>query len=194
MGFINNGNSNKSDLAAKGSHLKDLGSSKLANNFLDYIYVIFVIGNSIWNEIKQNHGSMIRVFQVNEISHQKCALGYLNINSIRNKFCSNLCLTENNWDVFLLAEAKADLLFTESQLLLEEMRKRYRLNIFAKKSLISSFVRIFLLNIFKASIFQEIYSYTFWNNFKAGKTVGCLDVPATKAKLRLRFVFRYGFS
>lgn len=104
---------------------------------------------------------MIRVFQVNEISHQKCALGYLNINSIRNKFCSNLCLTENNWDVFLLAEAKADLLFTESQLLLEEMRKRYRLNIFAKKSLISSFVRIFLLNIFQASIFQEIYSYTF---------------------------------
>lgn len=103
---------------------------------------------------------MIRVLQVNEISHQKDALGYLNINSIRNKFCSNLCLIENNRDVFLLAEVKPDLLFTESQLLLEEMRK-HRSNIFAKRSLISSFVRIFLLNIFQAFIFQGIYSYTF---------------------------------
>ena len=48
-------NINKSDLAAKGLHLKERGSSKLATNFTEYVYWTFVIGNSIFSEIKQNN-------------------------------------------------------------------------------------------------------------------------------------------
>ena len=38
LGFINNKNINKSDLAAKGLHLKEPGSSKLKKNFIEYTY------------------------------------------------------------------------------------------------------------------------------------------------------------
>ena len=48
-------NINKSDRAAKGLHLKERGSSKLVTNFTEYVYWTFVIGNSIFNEIKQCH-------------------------------------------------------------------------------------------------------------------------------------------
>ena len=38
LGFINNKNINKSDLAAKDLHLKEPGSSKLKKNFIEYTY------------------------------------------------------------------------------------------------------------------------------------------------------------
>ena len=37
IGFIDNSNVTKLDLTAKGLHLKERGSSKLANNFLNYL-------------------------------------------------------------------------------------------------------------------------------------------------------------
>ena len=37
VGFINNNNVNKSDLAGKGLHLKDRGSSKLTKSFIEHV-------------------------------------------------------------------------------------------------------------------------------------------------------------
>ena len=42
VGFINNDNIKKSDLNSKGLHLHERGSSKLAKNLLDFIYIKFV--------------------------------------------------------------------------------------------------------------------------------------------------------
>ena len=67
-------------------------------------------------------------------SHLKCVLlGYLNINSIRNKLSDIPCLIKNNLDAFILVETKLGSSFPESQLLLEGMSKPYRLNDFAEK-------------------------------------------------------------
>ena len=38
LSFINNSKNNKSGVAAKGLHLKERGSTKLAKNFVEYIY------------------------------------------------------------------------------------------------------------------------------------------------------------
>ena len=38
LGFINNSKNNKSGFAAKGLHLKERGSTKLAKNFVEYVY------------------------------------------------------------------------------------------------------------------------------------------------------------
>ena len=38
LGIINNNNIMKSDLTAKGLHLKERGSSKLAKNVIEYVY------------------------------------------------------------------------------------------------------------------------------------------------------------
>ena len=46
-----------------------------------------VIGSSIPNVIRQNNATMIKTLREIKKSHPKCvSLGYLNINSIRNKF------------------------------------------------------------------------------------------------------------
>ena len=57
---MNNSNIKKSDLTAKELHLKDGGNSRLGKNFLEHVYWISVIGNSIPNEIKQNDVSTIK--------------------------------------------------------------------------------------------------------------------------------------
>ena len=38
LGSMSNNSISKSDLAAKGLHLKERGSSKLAKNFIEYVY------------------------------------------------------------------------------------------------------------------------------------------------------------
>lgn len=38
LSFINNSKNNKSGVAAKGLHLKERGSTKLAKNFVEYVY------------------------------------------------------------------------------------------------------------------------------------------------------------
>ena len=46
-----------------------------------------VIGSSIPIEIKQNNVTVVKTLREYKNSHPKCvSLGYLNINSIRNKF------------------------------------------------------------------------------------------------------------
>ena len=57
---MNNSNIKKSDLTAKELHLKDDGNSKLVKNFLEHVYWVSVIGNSIPNEIKQSDVSTIK--------------------------------------------------------------------------------------------------------------------------------------
>ena len=56
-------------------------------------------------------------------------VSYLNINSIRNKFDSIQEMVAQNVDVLCLAETKLDSSFPESQFLLENFKKPYRLDI-----------------------------------------------------------------
>ena len=67
-------------------------------------------------------------------NHPQCiSLGYLNINSVRNKFYSIPPLIEHNIDIFALAETKLDSSFPESQFLLEGMKKPYRFDVSSRK-------------------------------------------------------------
>ena len=95
---------------------------------------MFVIGNSIQNEIKEKDISMIETVRVNNICHPKYVLlKYCNINSIRNIFFSDFCVNLNNLDVFSIEETKTVSSFREIPCLLEEIRKPYRLGVSAKK-------------------------------------------------------------
>ena len=60
-------------------------------------------------------------------------MGYLNVNSIRNKFSSILHLIDNHLDIFTVGETKLDSSFSESQILLPEMRKPFRLDVTNRK-------------------------------------------------------------
>ena len=87
VGFINNGNTKKSDLNSKGLHLHERGSSKLAKNLLDFICWICKLGSSVSyeSEVSDNcDNKTLRHFKTN---HPQCvSLGYLNI-----KRWSNSC-------------------------------------------------------------------------------------------------------
>ena len=63
LGFISNSKINKSDLTAKGLHLKEQGSSKLAKNFIKHVYRTC---SSIPNEMKQNNATMIKTLRENK--------------------------------------------------------------------------------------------------------------------------------
>ena len=100
LGSMSNNSISKSGLAAKGLHLKERGSSKLAKNFIEYVYWTCVIISRIPNEIRQNNATMVKTLGENKESHPKCvSLGYLKINSI-NKFSDILCLIETIWTFY----------------------------------------------------------------------------------------------
>ena len=85
-----------------------------------------VIGRSISNKIRQNNLTMVKAVRENRKSHPKCVLlENFNINSIGNEF-SILFLIENNLGALIIAEAKLNSSFPESQFLLEGMRKPFR--------------------------------------------------------------------
>ena len=66
--------------------------------------------------------------------HPQCvSLGYLNINSVRNKFYSIPPLIEHNIDTFAIAEAKLDSSFAKNQFLLKGMKKPYRFDVNSRK-------------------------------------------------------------
>ena len=86
-----------------------------------------VIGRSISNKIRQNNLIMVKAVRENRKSHPKCVLlGNFNINSIGNEFSNILFLIENNLGALIIAEAKLNSSFPESQFLLEGMRKPFR--------------------------------------------------------------------
>ena len=55
------------------------------------------------------------------------------LREIKNKFSDILCSVENNLDVIIISETKLGSSFSDSQFLLERMKKPYRLNVSAKK-------------------------------------------------------------
>ena len=86
-----------------------------------------VIGRSISNKIRQNNLTMVKAVRENRKSHPKCVLlENFNINSIGNEFSNILFLIENNLGALIIAEAKLNSSFPESQFLLEGMRKPFR--------------------------------------------------------------------
>ena len=68
--FTNKSNINKSDLNAKVLHLKERESSKLAKNFIEYVYWACLVGSSIPNEIKQNNVTMVEILCENKMFAQ----------------------------------------------------------------------------------------------------------------------------
>lgn len=77
---------------------------------------------------------MIETVRVNNISHPKYILiRYHNINSIRNIFFSNFCITQNNLDLCSIEETKLDSSFQMISCLLEEIKKPSRLDVSAEK-------------------------------------------------------------
>ena len=124
---IDIGNIKESDLNSERLNLLDCGSSKLAKNLLDFIYWICKPGSSVFYEPKLSDNCVNKALRHFKTNHPKCvSLGYLNINSVRNKFYSILPLIKHNIDIFAIAESKLDSSLPESQLLLEGMKKRYR--------------------------------------------------------------------
>ena len=88
---------------------------KLAKNLTDFLYWTCKPGSSVSNkpETKDNCGNnALAHFKTNYL--QCVSLGYLNINSVRNMFCSIPPLKEHNIDIFARAAAKLDSLFPKS--------------------------------------------------------------------------------
>lgn len=71
LGFINNNNIEKSDLAAKGLHLKVRGRGKLVKNVIEYVYWKCGIGRSILNDIRQKSATTVKALSKNEKCHPK---------------------------------------------------------------------------------------------------------------------------
>ena len=125
----------------KGLHLQERGSSKIGSNFLDYLYWVCVTGNSFPDQSEQSNFCIIKELRNDKLNHLKCvSLGYLNINSIRNKFSSIPHLIDNNLDIFAIAETKLDSSFPESQFILPGMRKPFRLDVTSRKGGLLVFV------------------------------------------------------
>ena len=70
----------------------------------------------------------------------RVSLGYLNINSVRNKFFSIPHLIDNNIDIFTIAETKLDSSFPDSQSLMPGMRKPFRPDVTSRKGGLLVFV------------------------------------------------------
>ena len=95
-----------------------------------------------------------------ETNHPQCvSLGYLNINSARNKFYSIPPLIEHNIDILAIAETKLDSLFPKRQFLLERMKRPYSFDISSRKRglLVHVNKNIPHQNMFEVSIFQMTY-------------------------------------
>ena len=81
LGFIGNGNINKSDLNSKGLHLHERDSIKLAKNLLDLIYRICELGSSVCYEPEVSDNCVNKVLSHFKTNHPQCvSLGYLKIN------------------------------------------------------------------------------------------------------------------
>ena len=118
-----------------GLHLYERGSSKLAKNLLDFIYSICKPDSSVSCQSKVSSNCCVnKALNHFKTNHPQCvSLGYLNINSVRNKFYSIPPLIEHSIDIFALAETKLDSSFPESQFLLEGMKKPYRFDVISRK-------------------------------------------------------------
>ena len=90
-------------------HLHECGSSKLAKNLLELIYLIWKPGNSVSYEPEVNDNCVNKALGYFKINHpQRVSLGYLNINSVRNTFYSIPPLLEHNIEVFAITKTKID--------------------------------------------------------------------------------------
>ena len=67
--------------------------------------------------------------------------GYLNINSIRNKFNDLQELIKGNSDIVMIAETKTDASFTKAQFLLDNYHQPFRLDINSKSGGILVYVK-----------------------------------------------------
>ena len=79
--------------------------------------------------------------QLRNQNPHRIIIGYLNINSIRNKFESLVTFVGNNLDILMISETKIDDTFPESQFLIEGFSKPFRLDRTAKGGGILLYIR-----------------------------------------------------
>ena len=93
-----------------------------------------ISGSSVSYEPEVSDNCVNKALKHFKTNHPQCvSLGYLNINSVRNKLYGISPLIEHNIDIFALAETKLDSLFPESQFLLEGRKKPYRFDVSSRK-------------------------------------------------------------
>ena len=82
--------------------------------------------NPVSNETNENEDAFTSLKNVRLANKNGLIIGYLNINSIRNKFLSLKTLISDNIDILIIAETKLDSTFTTAQFLIEGFQKPIR--------------------------------------------------------------------
>ena len=153
---------------------------------MDYFYWVCATGNSFPDQSEQSKICIIKELRNNNVSHPKCfSLGYLNINSIRNKFSSILHLRDNNLGIFAIAETKLDSSFPESQFILPGMRKPFWLDVTSRKGGLLVFVNNDIPSKYLRSFHLP------GDKAKAAQATCCFYISTSRSKLRLFFVIHY---
>ena len=165
--FIGNGNISAQHLRRKGLHLNSKDKGILALNFLNQIGKFcrpvehlnehllsynqsYLAENKVsWKLespfldaiIDRNTNDICELKQLRNHNRHRIIIGYLNINSIRNKFEPLLRFVRNNLDTLMALEAKIDDTFPESQFLIKDFSKSFRLDRTAKIGGILLYIR-----------------------------------------------------
>ena len=91
--------------------------------------------------IDRNANGICKLRQLRNQNPHRIIIDHLNINSIRNKFESLVSFVGNNLDIFIVSETKIDDTFPESQFLIEDFSKPFRLGRTAKGGGILLYIR-----------------------------------------------------
>ena len=103
-------------------------SGKLGSPFLDLI-------------VDRNTNDICKLKQLRNQNPYRIIIGHLNINSIRNKFESFVIFVDNDLDILMVSETKIDNTFPESQFLIFNIFKTFRLDRTAKGGGILLYIR-----------------------------------------------------
>ena len=125
IAFIEHSNIDNSCLARKKLHLNPKGIGRLAVNFKSFL-------EKHWIDTLIGNDSEVDCHEKMTILKEKCptnlVLGYLNINSIRNKFKNLETFIDGKVDILAIAETKLDESFTNNKFSMLGYKKPLRLD------------------------------------------------------------------
>ena len=93
-------------------------------------------------KIDRKANGICELKQLRNQNPHRIIIGHLNINSIRNKFESLVRFVGNNLDIFMISETKIDDTLPESQFLIEDLSKPFRLDRTTKGGGILPYIRL----------------------------------------------------
>ena len=159
---------------------------------MGYFYWICATGNSFHDQSEKSKFRFIRDLSDNKLSHPMCvSFGYLNINSIKNRFSRIPRLIDNNLDIFVIAETKLDSSFPESQFILPGMRNPFQLDVTSRKGVSLVFVNDNIPSKYLRTLHLpgDISTcYSFWDKHKTAQATFSFYISTSKSKLRLDFL------